>query len=119
MHFAVAHLFLYGLLKDWALVWTDSTKPRGRADLATDTSEEGPVFSLPAYIKRQMLARIGSIYATRMWSSHGANFLRCLAAAPIGLSIHCIAGPAPGEVAPVSPDPNPARWDAAAEPPGQ
>ena len=80
MQFAVAHLFLYGLLKDWVLVWTDSTQPKERPDVETreekGTTVRHVLWTLPTYIKRKVLARLWAILPTRMYNMGGLGLFR-------------------------------------------
>lgn len=80
-HFALAHLFLYGLLKDWVKLWNDSGNPKNRADARTVMKDDKPsrevMFALPTYIRRQIVLKLWRIVPTRQWSMYGANVDRC------------------------------------------
>lgn len=81
-HFALAHLFLYGLLKDWATVWTDPSHPKSRADASisdeTVQSVRTVLYTLPTSLKRQILMKAWRIVPTRQWNIQGASFGRCI-----------------------------------------
>lgn len=80
--FAVAHLFLYGILKDFYAVWCDPNMPKNRADVYTESvhnkSTSKARYAWPPYIKQQIVDRADSIQATRQWSIAGANVTWCV-----------------------------------------
>lgn len=79
-HFAVAHLFLLGLLKDFFSIWSDASKPSRRGDirdvLVKDKMVKKAIFSWPGYIKQHLARRLSCIIPTRQWSMAGANLGR-------------------------------------------
>lgn len=82
-HFAVAHLFLYGLLKDFFAIWSDHTKPTRRGDLRDEHQADGKVvqkaiYAWPSYIQRFLVTRMQDIVPTRQWSIAGADVTRYL-----------------------------------------
>ena len=80
-HFAVAHLFLYGLLKDFFSVWSDAGQPKRRGDLRDVRRPDGKVvqraiYAWPAYIIKFLKKRMQAIIPTRQWSIAGASVTR-------------------------------------------
>lgn len=80
-HFALAHLFLYGLLKDFLLVWCEGKQPKNRSDIRA-VQENGKwvsraLYAWPVHIKRHLLARMWQIIPTRLFSLKGASATRC------------------------------------------
>lgn len=80
-HFAVAHLFLYGLLKDFFSVWSEAGQPKRRADLRDVRRPDGKVvkraiYAWPAHIIKFLKKRMQAIIPTRQWSIAGASVTR-------------------------------------------
>lgn len=79
-HYAVAHLFLYGILKDFYSIWSDASAPGRRGDLYKVTTNHKEVvkarYAWPSYIKVHIEQRISGILPTRQWSIAGASVLR-------------------------------------------
>lgn len=74
----MAHLFLYGLLKDFFSIWSDSSAPASRADYrpvhGTGTEVKyKAAFAWPAYITSAVQQRAKSIQPTRQCSIAGAT----------------------------------------------
>ena len=80
-HFAVAHLFLYGLLKDFFSVWSDAGQPKRWGDLRDVRRRDCKVvqraiYAWPAYIIKFLKNRMQAIIPTRKWSIAGASVTR-------------------------------------------
>lgn len=86
-HYAVAHLFLYGLVKDFLNIWAEPNFPRERGDLRwVGTGADAvrrPKFVWPGYIKHIIQRRSGDITPTRQWSLVGADVFRSGPVGPI------------------------------------
>lgn len=81
-HFAIAHLLLYGLVKDFWNIWlrapeghNESSKRKGKRKGKRRSRLAGNIFNLPRGIKKAIVQRTGQVFRTAQLKKRSADLL--------------------------------------------